>query len=138
MEAACRAVSPSLFYSPEGERGARKALRERAAKAVCASCEVVEVCAAYAIACREPYGTWGGLSESDRETAYPRVDPVQAQAAYRRALAIWQERLVLPRPGSVSGPSFQPGSAGAASLRDGRRLLQRPLRAGTLHSNGSG
>jgi WhiB family transcriptional regulator, redox-sensing transcriptional regulator len=98
MEAACRAVSPSLFYSPEGERGARKAVRERAAKAVCASCEVVEVCAAYAIACREPYGTWGGLSERDRETAYPRVDPVQAQAAYRRALAIWQERLLLPRP----------------------------------------
>ena len=109
MEGACRAVSPSLFYSPEGERGARKALREGAAKAVCATCRVVEVCAAYAIACREPYGTWGGLSERDRETAYPRVDPVQAQAAYRRALAIWQERLVLPRPGSVSGHSFQPG-----------------------------
>jgi WhiB family transcriptional regulator, redox-sensing transcriptional regulator len=86
MEGACRAVSPSLFFSPEGERGARKAFRERTAKAVCASCRVVEVCAAYAIAYREPYGTWGGLSERDREAAYLRVDPVRAQADYRRAL----------------------------------------------------
>jgi WhiB family transcriptional regulator, redox-sensing transcriptional regulator len=97
MEGACRAASPSLFFSPDGERGSRKAFRERAAKAVCATCEVVEVCGAYAIARHEPYGTWGGLSESDREAAYPRVDPVQAQAAYRRALAAWQDRLVRRR-----------------------------------------
>jgi WhiB family transcriptional regulator, redox-sensing transcriptional regulator len=87
MEAACRATSPALFFSPDGERGPRKAFRERAAKAVCATCDVIEVCAAYAIAYREPYGTWGGLSEGDREAAYPWVDPVQAQAEYRRALA---------------------------------------------------
>ena len=86
MQGACRAVSPSLFFSPEGERGARKAFRERTAKAVCATCRVVEVCAAYAIAYREPYGTWGGLSERDRQAARLRVDPVQAQADYRRAL----------------------------------------------------
>jgi WhiB family transcriptional regulator, redox-sensing transcriptional regulator len=97
MEGACRAANPSLFFSPDGERGSRKAFRERAAKAVCATCDVVEVCAAYAIAWREPYGTWGGLSESDREAAYPRVDPVQAQAAYRRALATWQDGVVWRR-----------------------------------------
>lgn len=87
-----RAASPSLFFSPDGERGPSKAFRERAAKAVCATCEVIEVCAAYAIAWREPYGTWGGLSESDREAAHPWVDPVQAQAEYRRALATWPDR----------------------------------------------
>jgi WhiB family transcriptional regulator, redox-sensing transcriptional regulator len=86
LKAACRAASPALFFSPDGERGPRKAFRERAAKAVCTTCEVIEVCAAYAIAHREPYGTWGGLSEGDRAAAYPRVDPVQAQADYRRAL----------------------------------------------------
>ena len=92
LEAACRAAAPSLFFSPEGERGRRKARRERAAKAVCARCKVVEVCAAYAIAFREPYGTWGGLSESDRDAAYLHIDPVQALAEYGHALAIWQPR----------------------------------------------
>jgi WhiB family transcriptional regulator, redox-sensing transcriptional regulator len=92
VKAACRAASPSLFFSPDGERGSRKASRERAAKAVCATCEVIEVCAAYAIAWREPYGTWGGLSESDREAAYRRVDPLQAQAEYWRALATLRDQ----------------------------------------------
>jgi WhiB family redox-sensing transcriptional regulator len=95
IEAACRAAAPSLFFSPEGERGSRKERRERAAKMVCARCKVVEVCAAYAIAFREPYGTWGGLSESDRDAAYLHVDPVQALADYGRTLANWQ-----PRPGA--------------------------------------
>jgi len=60
VEAACGAVDISLFYSPEGERGPRKARRERAAKEICARCKVAEVCAAFAVATREPYGTWGG------------------------------------------------------------------------------
>jgi len=66
MEAACGAVDISLFYSPEGERGPRKARRERAAKQICARCKVADVCAAFAVATREPYGTWGG---SPRATA---------------------------------------------------------------------
>jgi len=50
VEAACGAVDISLFYSPEGERGPRKARRERAAKEICARCKVAEVCAAFAVA----------------------------------------------------------------------------------------
>ena len=65
VRGACRTVGPSLFYSPEGERGSRKRRRESSAKAICATCEVAEICAAYALAWREPYGTWGGLSEAD-------------------------------------------------------------------------
>ena len=34
MEAACRSVDTTLFYSPEGERGPRKTRRELAAKQV--------------------------------------------------------------------------------------------------------
>jgi WhiB family transcriptional regulator, redox-sensing transcriptional regulator len=93
---ACRSVGWTLFYSPDGERGSRKRRRERAAKAICATCPVVEVCAAYALACRETHGTWGGLSESDRETIYPGLDPAQATADYRRALAAWHDGLALP------------------------------------------
>jgi WhiB family transcriptional regulator, redox-sensing transcriptional regulator len=95
VRGACRAAGPALFYSPEGERGSRKRRRESAAKAICATCEVAEVCAAYALAWREPYGTWGGLSEADREARYQELDPVQASAAYRDALAAWYRRAEL-------------------------------------------
>jgi WhiB family transcriptional regulator, redox-sensing transcriptional regulator len=90
MDAACRQVDTTLFYSPEGERGPRKERREAAAKQVCGSCRVVEVCAAYAIATREPYGTWGGLSEHDRREQIRAVDPRLAQLRYRSALAAWE------------------------------------------------
>ena len=109
VRGACRTVGPSLFYSPEGERGSRKRRRESSAKAICATCEVAEICAAYALAWREPYGTWGGLSESDREARYPDLDPVPAHADYRSALAAWQRQVELageligPRPVSLSG-----------------------------------
>jgi WhiB family transcriptional regulator, redox-sensing transcriptional regulator len=89
LEAACRQVDTSLFYSPEGERGPRKERREAAAKQICGACKVRELCAAYAVATREPYGTWGGLSEQDRRELVRRVDPRLAQARYRTALAAW-------------------------------------------------
>jgi WhiB family redox-sensing transcriptional regulator len=92
VRGACRTAGPTLFYSPEGERGSRKRRRESAAKAICATCDVAEICAAYALAWREPYGTWGGLSEADREARYPQLDPVKASADYRDALATWQRR----------------------------------------------
>jgi WhiB family redox-sensing transcriptional regulator len=90
MDAACRRMDTTLFFSPEGERGARRARREVAAKRICGSCRVVEVCAAYAIANREPYGTWGGLSETDRRALLREVDPRLAEARYRTALTAWE------------------------------------------------
>ena len=74
---------------------ARKRRRESAAKAICATCDVAEVCAAYALAWREPYGTWGGLSEADREARYASLDPVEASIAYREALATWYRQAEL-------------------------------------------
>jgi WhiB family transcriptional regulator, redox-sensing transcriptional regulator len=109
VRGACRTAGPSLFYSPEGERGSRKRRRESAAKAICATCDVAEVCAAYALAWREPYGTWGGLSEAEREARYPGLDPAEAGATYRDALAAWQRRAgpaggqAGARPVSLSG-----------------------------------
>ena len=64
---ACRGLDVERFYHPDGERGPSRSERERAAKAVCASCPVIAECAAHALRTREPYGIWGGLSESDRE-----------------------------------------------------------------------
>jgi hypothetical protein len=45
----------------------RRANREAAAKAICATCPVIAACRKHALAVQEPYGIWGGLSEDDRE-----------------------------------------------------------------------
>lgn len=64
---ACRGVDSMLFFHPEGERGPSRARREAEAKTICASCPVIAECARHALAVREPYGVWGGLSETERE-----------------------------------------------------------------------
>ena len=65
-EGACRTMPSEMFFHPDGERGPRRRNRENAAKAVCASCPVIQQCRAHALAVQEPYGIWGGLSEDDR------------------------------------------------------------------------
>ena len=72
LHGACRGEDPSVFFHPEGERGPARAAREQAAKAVCATCPVISECAAHALAAREPYGIWGGMSEDDRELIYAK------------------------------------------------------------------
>ncbi len=64
---ACRGVDEELFFHPENERGAARSRREAAAKAVCRSCPVMVRCRQHAMSVREPYGIWGGLSETERE-----------------------------------------------------------------------
>ena len=67
LHGACRGKDTELFFHPEGERGPRRANREASAKAVCAACPVMLQCRSHALAAREPYGVWGGLSEHERE-----------------------------------------------------------------------
>lgn len=69
---ACRGADPNIFFHPEGERGPAREAREKAAKAICASCPVRVTCAEHALTVREPYGVWGGLSEDEREAIYAR------------------------------------------------------------------
>jgi WhiB family redox-sensing transcriptional regulator len=69
----CREVDPESFFSPEAERGAPKARREDAAKALCLRCPVIEECREHALAVQEPYGVWGGLSEAERREIFERV-----------------------------------------------------------------
>jgi WhiB family transcriptional regulator, redox-sensing transcriptional regulator len=38
-----------------------------ARKQICSSCPVLARCRAHALAAHEPYGVWGGLSESERD-----------------------------------------------------------------------
>ena len=68
MKGSCRGVDSSFFFHPDGERGPARAQREDRAKAMCASCPVFQQCRNHALAAQEPYGIWGGLSESERNT----------------------------------------------------------------------
>ena len=77
LEGSCRQVNPEVFFHPEGERGPTRSNREAAAKAVCAGCPVLQLCREAALAAREPYGVWGGLSESEREAI---LGPVRQHA----------------------------------------------------------
>ncbi len=65
--AACTGLGTEKFFHPDGERGQRRAMRETRAKAVCETCPVKVPCAAHALRVKEPYGVWGGMSETDRE-----------------------------------------------------------------------
>ena len=62
----CRDLDESLFFHPEGERGAARRRRAESAKSICGTCPVLIQCRAHALAVREPYGVWGGLSEEER------------------------------------------------------------------------
>jgi WhiB family redox-sensing transcriptional regulator len=64
--AACQGLGDDLFFATSNERGPSRRRRERAAKAVCATCPVVDQCLAWALAAGEPYGVWGGLSPEER------------------------------------------------------------------------
>jgi WhiB family transcriptional regulator, redox-sensing transcriptional regulator len=66
-QAACRDVNPELFFSPESERGVRKRAREMVAKSLCGTCPVPPECRPHALSVGEPYGVWGGTTESERD-----------------------------------------------------------------------
>jgi WhiB family redox-sensing transcriptional regulator len=86
MHAACRTVDSALFFGGDWERPRARRRRERQAKAVCATCPVLVPCRAYALARREAYGIWGGLSERDRARILGDRDP-PSTAAVRGGLA---------------------------------------------------
>jgi WhiB family transcriptional regulator, redox-sensing transcriptional regulator len=64
--AACHGTDIVLFFGPDGERQPERDVRERKAKALCASCPVRMECLGYAVGRPEKYGTWGGLNEDER------------------------------------------------------------------------
>lgn len=66
QHAACRGSGTTLFFHPENERGTARENREEKAKKLCMECPVRSDCAAHALTVHEPYGVWGGLSETER------------------------------------------------------------------------
>lgn len=67
LRALCRGHHAHLFFPPNTfERKDERERREVRAKAICGVCPVVSECSEYALAIREPYGIWGGLTETER------------------------------------------------------------------------
>lgn len=65
-DAACRGIESSVFFSPDAERGQARAQRESRARRICADCPVLRQCRDHALVTGEPYGIWGGTTETDR------------------------------------------------------------------------
>ncbi|HIZ34912.1 MAG TPA: WhiB family transcriptional regulator [Candidatus Ruania gallistercoris] len=74
-QGACRQTGDEQFFHPEGERGAARRRRDANAKAICASCPVIQQCREHALQVREPYGVWGGLTEEERAGILARQTP---------------------------------------------------------------
>lgn len=75
--AACQGTDREAFYPEKGERATT-------AKRVCAGCTVKAECLEYALARRERFGVWGGLTETERrrllDTGYQVGAPAQVAA----------------------------------------------------------
>ncbi|GIU92587.1 MAG: hypothetical protein KatS3mg011_1493 [Acidimicrobiia bacterium] len=69
----CRGHHAHLFFPPSTfERKEERERREMRAKAICNVCPVLVECREYALAIREPFGIWGGLTEADRRELLAR------------------------------------------------------------------
>ena len=90
----CRGKDSSLFFHPEGERGAARSSRETAAKEICMNCPVQTLCADHALRVREPYGVWGGMTEEEREEHHARQKALaRARVAREKAARVRQEQV---------------------------------------------
>ncbi|MFN2490094.1 MAG: WhiB family transcriptional regulator [Actinomycetota bacterium] len=73
QQAACLAYPAVLFFGlDDSETPVERRTREDEAKTVCLTCGVKQECLAYALATREPYGIWGGLTEIERRARLHR------------------------------------------------------------------
>ena len=69
--AACLSAEPELFF-PAAPADLTAGLADRQAeraKAVCKACPVRRECLQFALATRQSYGVWGGMSERERRVA---------------------------------------------------------------------
>jgi len=62
-------MASAMFFSPSGERGRARRLREQRAQDICRSCPVLDQCVSFAQTTRQPFGIWGGLTERQRTSA---------------------------------------------------------------------
>lgn len=64
----CRVEDSGVFFPPTHfEHKPEREAREAKAKAICMRCPVRIECLEWALETREPFGVWGGYSESERK-----------------------------------------------------------------------
>lgn len=81
-DAACLEYPAVLFFGlDDSETPAERRTREDRAKRVCLACGVRKECLEYALATKEPYGIWGGLTEIERRS---RIHSRAASASVAR------------------------------------------------------
>ena len=114
----CRGKDSSLFFHPEGERGAARAAREQSAKEICLNCPVQKQCSEHALRVREPYGVWGGMTEEEREGYYQRYKALVRARAAREKAALAEKALLKEK-----------------LLRDRERELASAVRSSSHNSN---
>lgn len=68
--AACRGLAVVLFFGPDREPPALKAVREEVAREVCGGCPVRAQCLEFAVSRPEKSGMWGGRNEEERRAAH--------------------------------------------------------------------
>lgn len=69
----CRGNHSYLFFPPSTvERKEERERREHKAKAICGVCPVKIDCLEFALEIKEPYGIWGGLTETERRQVLSR------------------------------------------------------------------
>lgn len=66
VRAACRGMTPKLFFPVEGENAQEVRHREAKAKKICDGCPVRGPCLDAGMA-RDDYGIWGGTTSQDRD-----------------------------------------------------------------------
>jgi WhiB family transcriptional regulator, redox-sensing transcriptional regulator len=120
QDAACRAYPTEMFFHPDGERGPRRKKRIADAKAICASCPVLNQCREQALALHEPYGIWGGLSEEER------TDLI-AQRERQKRFAILRGDLISNSNISTSNVSSKNVSSKNSVLRSSSELRNSDL-----------
>jgi WhiB family transcriptional regulator, redox-sensing transcriptional regulator len=68
QNALCRADDGGVFFPPAHfEHKPEREAREARARAICAGCPVRRPCLEWALGTQEPYGVWGGCSETERK-----------------------------------------------------------------------
>ena len=79
LNARCRSSGSRTFFGSEDETRRARMRRERDAKLICAGCDVLEHCRAWALQFDESHGIWGGMTANERERARrkPSVDELE-------------------------------------------------------------
>lgn len=131
LQGACRGMASSWFFHPRGERGPARARREARAKQICQDCPVLARCRSHALSVREPYGVWGGLSESERSDLLHGRDPALHVVRTERAGG-WPVTTALTRTDDEAPHQVCTVIEIAAMLRVSRATVYRLVHAGHL------